>query len=105
MINQARIAKALSDPTRYKILEMLVQRESGCCPLPGGENVCGSGLCNCELMAELDLIQSRVSYHMKELTDAGLVTEEPRGKWKLYSINTKTLRLFIQQLSQDFDLK
>lgn len=70
-----------------------------------GEGDRRPGLCNCELMAELNLIQSRVSYHMKELTEAGLVTEEPRGKWKVYFINTSTLRQYIEQLNQDFALR
>lgn len=101
MINNIKIAKALSDPIRYKIMLMLVQSESNCCPLPGEEDQ-RSGLCNCELMTELGIIQSRVSYHMKELVEAGLVTEEPRGKWKMYYINNKTIQKFIEQLNQDF---
>ncbi len=101
MIDTIKIAKALSDPIRYKIMLMLAQSESGCCPPPGKEEP-RSGLCNCELMAELGIIQSRVSYHMKELVEAGLVIEEPRGKWKLYYINKKTIRQFTEQLSRDF---
>lgn len=104
MINLSKIAKALSDPIRYKILIMLVQREKGCFPIPGEEDG-RPGLCNCELMEELGLIQSRVSYHMKELLEAGLVTEEPRGKWKMYYINNKTLKQFIEQLQINFELK
>lgn len=103
MDNRIRIARALSDPIRYKIMLMLAQSEGGCCPLPG-EGDSRPGLCNCELMAELGLIQSRVSYHMKELVTAGLVTEEPRGKWKIYFINTKALRQYIEQLNHDFAL-
>ena len=104
MVNSIKIAKALSDPIRYKILQMLAQKETGCCcPLPG-EDDRRPGLCNCELMAEFGMIQSRVSYHMKELIEAGLVNEEPRGKWRVYFINTKTLREHIQQLNQDFAL-
>ncbi|TEB07387.1 Arsenical resistance operon repressor [Pelotomaculum schinkii] len=104
MINPEIIARALGDPIRYNIMKILARSESGCCALPGSE---GSrpGLCNCELMAELGMIQSRVSYHMKELTEAGLVTEEPRGRWKFYSINSKTLQQFVQQLYQDLMLE
>ncbi|WP_003543957.1 ArsR/SmtB family transcription factor [Desulfotomaculum nigrificans] len=104
MKDNVKIAKALSDPIRYKIMLMLAKSEAGCCPIPGREDS-RPGLCNCELMTELGIIQSRVSYHMKELVEAGLVTEEPRGKWKMYFINTKTLRQFIEQLNQDFALK
>jgi len=104
MVDTVKIARALSDPIRYKIMTMLAQSHLGCCPLPG-ENDRRPGLCNCELMADLGLIQSRVSYHMKELSDAGLVTEESRGKWKVYFINTKTLRQYIQQINTDFSLE
>lgn len=104
MADTVKIAKALSDPIRYKIMIMLAQSDLGCCPIPGEKDL-RPGLCNCELMSELGLIQSRVSYHMKELSEAGLVTEEPRGKWKVYFINTKTLREFTEQITRDFALK
>lgn len=99
-----KISKALSDPIRYKIMKMLAQPETGCCPMPG-EDDRRPGLCNCEFMAEFGMIQSRISYHMKELVEAGLVTEEPRGKWKVYFINTRALRLYIKQLGKDFALE
>lgn len=104
MADNITIARALSDPIRYRIMQMLAQSAEGCCPIPGKSDR-RPGLCNCELMADLGMIQSRVSYHMKELTEAGLVTEEPRGKWKVYFINTTTLRQFIEQLNVDFALK
>ncbi|MCL6635166.1 MAG: helix-turn-helix domain-containing protein [Peptococcaceae bacterium] len=104
MVDSVKIAKALGDPIRYKILQMLAQSEEGCCPLPG-EGDRRPGLCNCEFMARLGMIQSRVSYHMKELTEAGLVTEKPRGRWKVYFINTGTLRKYMEQLTRDFALK
>jgi ArsR family transcriptional regulator len=104
MVNPDRIARALGDPIRYKIMKLLARSETGCCALPGSEGS-QSGICNCELMAELGMIQSRVSYHMKELTEAGLVTEEPRGRWKFYFINNKLLQKFVQQLGKDFDLE
>ncbi|MCL6477002.1 MAG: helix-turn-helix domain-containing protein [Peptococcaceae bacterium] len=103
MVDNIKIAKALSDPIRYKIMQMLAQADQGCCPMPG-EGDRRPGLCNCELMVNLGMIQSRISYHMKELSEAGLVTEEPRGKWKVYFINTNTLREFIAQLNRDFAL-
>lgn len=102
MINAVRLSKALSDPIRYKILLMLVNRrdtDSQCC--------CSStmgGVCNCEIMEEFSMIQSRVSYHMKELTDNGLVTEVPKGKWKYYFLNAETLKEYIKQLGGDFKL-
>lgn len=104
MMDAVKIAKALSDPIRYKIMLMLANSEKGCCPIPGEMNQ-KPGLCNCEIMTELNMIQSRVSYHMKKLVEAGLVTEEPRGKWKMYFINEAVFKHFINKLNTDFALK
>lgn len=98
MEDSVKVAKALSDPVRQKILEMLVHSESGCCS--GPRKGCCSGVCNCEIMAALGMIQSRVSYHMKELADAGLVIEEQHGKWKYYSLNRQTISEYINSLAQ-----
>jgi ArsR family transcriptional regulator len=104
MMDSARIAKALSEPIRYQILLMIARSQKGCSSIPGGD-IRRLGLCNCDLMAGLGMIQSRVSYHMKELVEAGLVREEPCGRWKFYSINPEALNCFIRQLEKDFSLK
>lgn len=97
------ISKALSDPNRYQILMLLSKFERGeikdlCCNSPE------EGLCNCDIVSTLGVIQSRVSYHMKELVDAGLVKEETKGKWKFYSLNRETLRKYIRQIDLDYNL-
>lgn len=99
----AMISKALSDPNRYQILLMLSKFERGellevCCNSPE------EGLCNCDIVSTLGMIQSRVSYHMKELTEAGLVKEETRGKWKFYTLNRETLREYTRQIILDHNL-
>jgi len=102
MLEPVKISKALSEPIRYKIMLMLVNqynREAPQCCSSSAE-----GVCNCEIMAEFGMIQSRVSYHMKELTEAGLVTEKPFGKWKYYSLNTETLKDYVTRLGMDFKL-
>ncbi|MGQ9557611.1 MAG: ArsR/SmtB family transcription factor [Desulfurispora sp.] len=104
MLNSQKIARALSDPLRYQILLLLARTSPSCCPAPFGADG-AAGLCNCEIMARMNLIQSRVSYHMKELVEAGLVTEKPSGKWKYYFLNREVLQQFIRQLQQDFDLE
>lgn len=105
MVDNIKIAKALSDPIRYQIMQMLTRSETtSCCPVTS-KDAQSVGRCNCEIMAELGMIQSRVSYHMKELLEAGLVIEEPQGKWKHYFINTKTIEEYIEQLNQDFGSK
>jgi len=103
MIDILKISKALSDPIRYRILLMLLNHERGeleglCCNSPEG------GVCNCDIVSTLGLNQSRVSYHMKELSDARLVNEESKGKWKYYSLNRETLRGYIKQVSIDYKL-
>lgn len=103
MIDVVKISKALSDPIRYRILLMLMNHERGelqelCCNSPD------DGVCNCDIVSAMGLIQSRVSYHMKELVDAKLVIEESRGKWKYYFLNRETLRGYIKQVTFDYKL-
>jgi ArsR family transcriptional regulator len=65
--------KALSDPTRLRLLSHVAAQ--GCGPV-----------CVCDLTAVVDIGQPTVSHHMKRLVDAGLVTREQRGKWAHYSV-------------------
>jgi ArsR family transcriptional regulator len=80
---------ALSDPIRVKMLGMMAEGR-GCCSLPD----CGvpaedqdAGICVCEFEAYFGMGQSKVSYHMKKLKEAGLVREEKRGRWSFYSLD------------------
>lgn len=102
MIDTVKISNALSDPIRHRILLMLSKNErgeiQGCCNSPY------EGVCNCDIVSALGLIQSRVSYHMKELADANLIIEESRGKWKYYDLNRETLRRYIEQVKLHFKL-
>lgn len=88
----ARAAKALSDPIRLKMLGMLGEGRE-CCELPDlhARNVPGTGtpagICVCEFQQQFGLGQSRTSYHLRVLKDAGLVTEETRGKWNFYELD------------------
>jgi len=45
------------------------------------------GICVCEFEDYFGMGQSKVSYHMKKLREAGLVREERRGKWSFYSLD------------------
>jgi ArsR family transcriptional regulator len=92
VVRIARVAKALSDPVRLKMLAMLAEGR-GCCDLPDvcTRNVPGAGLpegiCVCEFQEQFGLGQSRISYHLRVLKDAGLVAEEARGKWTFYELD------------------
>jgi len=61
---------ALSDATRLAALDMLREGER----------------CVCELQDELDVAQSRLSFHLKVLKDAGLVEDRREGRWSYYTI-------------------
>ena len=83
------LGSALSDPIRVRMLYMMADGRS-CCdfsdsgvPAVEGEE----GICVCEFEDQFGMGQSKVSYHMKKLKDAGLVHEERRGKWSFYSLD------------------
>ncbi len=73
----ARLFKALGDPARVRILNLLATRDSR--------------VCVCELTGPLGLSQPTVSHHLKKLTDAGFLRREPRGVWAHYSIEPETV--------------
>lgn len=69
----ARVFRALGDRHRVRLLSLIAAAD-------GGE------ACICDLTAPVGLSQPTVSFHMKQLTEAGLVTREQRGKWNYYRI-------------------
>jgi ArsR family transcriptional regulator, arsenate/arsenite/antimonite-responsive transcriptional repressor len=71
----SRLFHALSDETRLQILDRL----------RAGER------CVCELTDALDAAQSRLSFHLKVLKDAGLVSDRREGRWMYYTMNPETL--------------
>src|ERR687883_148704 len=71
----AQLFHALSDETRLGVLEMLRQGER----------------CVCELQDELDAAQSRLSFHLRVLKDAGLVADRREGRWSYYRITPDVL--------------
>jgi ArsR family transcriptional regulator, arsenate/arsenite/antimonite-responsive transcriptional repressor len=83
------LGRALSDPIRVRMLSMMAEGRS-CCDFSGsgvpadeGEE----GICVCEFEEVFSMGQSKVSYHMKKLKDAGLVREDRRGKWSFYTLD------------------
>ena len=88
------LGRALSDPIRVRMLSMMADGR-GCCdfsgsgvPVEEGEE----GICVCEFEEVFSMGQSKVSYHVKKLKDAGLVKEERRGKWTFYSLDKEAAR-------------
>lgn len=74
----ARVFRALGDPHRVRLLSLIAAAD-------GGE------ACICDLTGPLGLSQPTVSHHMKQLTEAGLVTREQRGKWAYYRVITAAI--------------
>jgi ArsR family transcriptional regulator, arsenate/arsenite/antimonite-responsive transcriptional repressor len=68
----AAVFKALSDPARVRIVNLLASTREP--------------LCVCHLTEPLGLSQATVSFHMKKLLDAGLLEREQRGVWAYYSL-------------------
>jgi ArsR family transcriptional regulator, arsenate/arsenite/antimonite-responsive transcriptional repressor len=73
----ARVFKALADPHRVKIINLLATS-----PDP---------VCVCEFTEPLGLSQPTVSHHLKKLVQAGLLEREQRGTWAYYSLNREAL--------------
>ena len=69
----ATVFKALADPSRVQIVNLLAN-----VPDP---------VCVCDFMPLLGLSQGTVSFHLKKLLDVGLLGREQRGTWAYYSLN------------------
>src|SRR3954462_12266629 len=81
----AAIAKALGDPVRLQLVDVL-RRHAG-------------KVCVCELVPLFDLGQSTVSHHLKVLRDAGIVGSERQGLWAYYYVIPDALQEFSTWLS------
>ena len=69
----AQLIKALGDPTRIQLLEMIRTAPE-------------RAACVCDLTGPLGLSQPTISHHLKVLTDVGLLDRERRGAWAWYSV-------------------
>ena len=69
----AAVFKALSDPARVRIVNLLARN-----PEP---------VCVCELTPAVGLSQPTVSHHLKKLVQAGLLQREQRGVWAFYTLD------------------
>ncbi|TET18327.1 MAG: ArsR family transcriptional regulator [Dehalococcoidia bacterium] len=74
--------KALSDETRLRILNLLLER----------------GCCVCEVMQALGISQTRASRNLSALYDAGLLKLRKEGRWSLYSIDKEAMEEYYSDL-------
>lgn len=78
--------KALAEPTRLKILEMLSSEE----------------MCVCEIIDKLHLSQPAISHHLKILRQADIIKDRKEGKWIFYSLNKKEYLTLLDDLQREF---
>jgi ArsR family transcriptional regulator len=92
MVNTSAIAPAsivsgfhaLSDPLRLQVLDLLREQE----------------LCVCDLCEKLGVTQSKLSFHLKTLKEAGLVSARQQGRWIYYSLNLSQFVVLEQYLAE-----
>ncbi|MEP1079644.1 metalloregulator ArsR/SmtB family transcription factor [Leptolyngbya sp. PL-A3] len=75
---------ALSDPLRIQVVELLRDQE----------------LCVCDLCEKLGVTQSKLSFHLKNLKEAGLLRSRQEGRWIYYSLNLPQFVVLEQYLSE-----
>ncbi len=76
--------QALSDPLRISVLELLRQHE----------------LCVCDLCTSLGVSQSKLSFHLKALREAGLLRSRQEGRWIYYSLDLVQFVVLEQYLAE-----
>jgi ArsR family transcriptional regulator len=81
-----RIAKALADPRRFEILEVIAS---------AGDEMCCGAVVDCFPVA-----QATVSHHLKELTDAGLVETRAEGQFKFLRARPEVLAAYVGELQR-----
>jgi ArsR family transcriptional regulator len=84
MRDTVKAFKALSDETRLRILNILLEREC----------------CVCEVMQALDISQTRASRNLAALYDAGFLKLRKDGLWSLYSIDKDGMQEYLGDLVQ-----
>ncbi|MCL5959198.1 MAG: metalloregulator ArsR/SmtB family transcription factor [Chloroflexi bacterium] len=73
-IKLAAVASAIGDPIRIQMVYLLAQRPD---------------LCTCEFQELLGLAQSKISYHLNILLEAGIVSRQTHGTWSHYSLHNQ----------------
>ncbi|WP_010625331.1 ArsR/SmtB family transcription factor [Companilactobacillus versmoldensis] len=83
----ATTLKAMSDPSRLQIIDMLS---------------CGS-LCACDILPHFKFSQPTLSHRMKILQEAGIISTTKKGKWHYYALNDEFISNFNQSAQTLFD--
>lgn len=78
-----QLLKALADPIRLEVIHALAEGER----------------CVCDLTSDLNLAQSRLSFHLRVLRDAGLLADRQSGRWTYYRLQPEAIAALEQWLS------
>lgn len=84
----SKIIKAIADPNRLQILDMISTGEK----------------CACDILDDFQFTQPTLSHHMKVLIEAGIVTARKEGKWHYYSLVTENVEEFQKLTNQIFKM-
>jgi ArsR family transcriptional regulator, arsenate/arsenite/antimonite-responsive transcriptional repressor len=76
--------RALADPLRIQVIELLRSQE----------------LCVCELCERLNVNQSKLSFHLKNLKEANFICSRQSGRWMYYSLNLTQFAVLEQYLAE-----
>jgi ArsR family transcriptional regulator len=81
----AALFKALADPTRVRILKTISHMQQ---------------MCECNIVPAFGLSQPTISYHLKILREAGLITSERRGQWVWHQVNQRAVLKAVRSLTE-----
>lgn len=87
ILDPAIALQALADPLRLQVLTLLSEQE----------------LCVCDLCDRLQVKQPKLSFHLRQLREAGLIQARPQGRWTYYSLcpsRFAALQAWLQRFSQ-----
>lgn len=82
--NTVEILKAISDPIRLSIIKKLYTKNE---------------LCACDILDDYKITQPTLSFHMKKLTQCGLVSSRKDGTWVRYKVNSEYYTKLIDELN------
>ncbi len=87
-----KAAKALADPRRFGILQTIAASNAG--------KICSGNICE-----TVSVAQATVSHHLKELTEADLITPHCEGQFKFFAVNYETINDYISELKNRLKLE
>ena len=86
-----KVARALADPRRFDIFRTIATNQAG-------------GICSGSVCETVEVAQATVSHHLKELTEADLITPHSKGQFKFFTANHETMGEYITELQKRLQL-